>query len=114
MDRAEVHALAKAFKGKLCWWRRIDAKPFCDFLISSNRLTAWQCNKLLVGKWKGFYLDHFVLLDQIGKDSDYSYYKARNTTDGKMVRLSITPVNRTNGRIEYRVEPFIEQSCEDS
>ena len=61
-----------------------------------------------MGKWKGFYLDDYVLLEQVGKDYDSASYKARDTRDGEFVCLVITPVNRTNGRIEFRVEPYIE------
>lgn len=81
---------------------------FCEFLVATNRLTEWQCSKLRMGKWKGFYLDHYLLLDHVGKDFESSSYKARDTRDGKLVVLAITPVNRTNGQIEYRVYPYID------
>ena len=41
---------------------------FCRFLIDKNVVTAWQCDKLKAGKYKGFYLDDYVLLEQVGKD----------------------------------------------
>jgi hypothetical protein len=82
---------------------------FCDFLISTHRLTAWQCDKLRKGKWKGFYLDNYLLLEQIGKDEDFSYFKARDARDGKLVRLAVTPMKRAKGPgIEYRVDPYSE------
>jgi hypothetical protein len=58
-----------------------------------------------VGKWKGFYLDNHLLLEQIGKDDKSSTYKARDTRNGRLVSLVITPMNRTGGVLEYRVEP---------
>jgi hypothetical protein len=82
---------------------------FCDFLIAKTKLTAWQCNKLRMEKWKGFYLDNHVLLEQVGKDYVSSSYKARETTSGRLVVLVINPVNQTNGYIEYRVEPYEER-----
>jgi eukaryotic-like serine/threonine-protein kinase len=82
---------------------------FCNHLIACKRITAWQCEKLRMGKWKGFYLDHYLLLEQVGKDVDYAYYAARDTRDGTLVRLAITPVARTQGwEIEYRVERYSE------
>lgn len=80
---------------------------FCEFLVATNRLTEWQCSNLRMGRWKGFYLDHYLLLDHVAKDSESSSYKARDTRDGKLVVLAITPVNRTNGQIEYRVYPYL-------
>jgi eukaryotic-like serine/threonine-protein kinase len=108
IDKAEIRELARPYRGRLHWWKRNEARPFCDFLISTNRLTNWQCDKLLMGKYKGFYLDNYVLLGQVGKDYESSSYKARDLKDGKFVRLVVTPVNQTGGRIEYRVEPFVE------
>lgn len=82
-------------------------ESFCDFLISTNRLTAWQCGKLREGKWKGFHLDHYLLLGQAGKDSESSSYDARYIRDGRYVLLSITPRNRTNRQIVYREYPYL-------
>jgi eukaryotic-like serine/threonine-protein kinase len=82
---------------------------FCRFLIATNLFTEWQCSKLRVGKWKGFYLDNYLLLDQIGKDEEFAYYRARDTRDGKLVRMTITPMAHSNGPgIEYRVEHYNE------
>ena len=81
---------------------------FCDFIVSKNIVTAWQCDKLEAGKYKGFYLDDYLLLEQIGKDDDFCYYKARDARDGKLVRLTVTPRPRgaKGPNIEYRVEPL--------
>ena len=83
---------------------------FCSTLVSANAATEWQCNKLKVGKWKGFYLDDYLLLEQVGKDYEYAYYRARDIRDGSIVRLVVTPMNRTKGPriIEYRVERSFE------
>jgi hypothetical protein len=49
------------------------------------------------------------MLEQVGKDSETSSYKARDARDGKVVRLVITPKNRSKGpAVEYRVEPYVE------
>jgi hypothetical protein len=77
--------------------------PFCSFLISTNAVTEWQCNKLKMGKWKGFYLDDYVLLEQVGKDYYTASYRARDIRDGSIVCLVVTPRNQSP-HIEYRVE----------
>jgi hypothetical protein len=87
------------------------------FLVETGRLTEWQCAKLGMGKWKGFCLDNFLILEQCGKDDVTSSYKARDARSGSLARLVITPPNfcadggkayRATGQIEYRVEPYIE------
>ena len=78
---------------------------FCTFLVASETVTTWQCEQLRNGKWKGFLLDNFVLLDSLGPDSEFGYFLARNKTDGEVVSLAITPLNRTSSsKIEYRVD----------
>jgi hypothetical protein len=64
---------------------------FCRFLIDASVVTEWQCEKLKAGKWKGFYLDEYVLLEQVGKDRTTSSYRARDVRDGTRVCLVITP-----------------------
>jgi hypothetical protein len=86
---------------------------FCSFLIAGDRITEWQCEKLKLGRWKGFYFDdHYVLLEQVGKGGDnassyYSSYKARDIRTNKHVCLFIRPLRYTGGYIEYRVYPYM-------
>jgi hypothetical protein len=84
---------------------------FCSFLIATDRLTQWQIDKLRIGKWKGFYLDNFVILDVLGPDLQFGpYYRARNISDGEIVRLEVMPYNSKPGPgIKYRVEPLCEE-----
>jgi hypothetical protein len=85
------------------------AESFCDFLIATNRITAWQGNKLRKGNWKGFYLNNYLMLEQVGKDEEFCYYKARDARDGRLVRLTVTPMPRAKStHIEYRVDPYSE------
>jgi hypothetical protein len=105
----EVRKLVDAFReGCRVWGQEVSVVTFCDFLIETDRLTEWQCNKLRMGKWKGFYLDSYLLLGQVGKGPDFSSYAARDTRDGKLVCLVVTPTVYTNGRIEYCVEPYVD------
>jgi eukaryotic-like serine/threonine-protein kinase len=82
-------------------------EALCEFLIATGLFTEWQCGKLLQGKYKGFYLDNFLMLEQCGKDDRTSSYKARDARDGKLVCLIVTPPMYTDKPyIDYRVEPF--------
>jgi len=78
----------------------------CEFLINNGSVTEWQCNKLKSGKWKGYHMDHYLLLEQVG-NPDELHLRARDTRDGSIVLLIVTPRNQTKGpNIEYRVEDF--------
>ena len=73
MDRQSAEDLDFAFQ-EGCRNQQIPSEvgTFCNFLVATDRLTEWQCEKLKVGKWKGFYLDNYLLLEQVGKGSDYA------------------------------------------
>jgi hypothetical protein len=75
----------------------------CDFLIKNGSVTAWQINKLKEGKWKGFLMDHYLLLEKVGNPDELNF-RARDTRDGSIVYLAVTPMNQAKGpNIEYRV-----------
>lgn len=63
---------------------------FAAFLIGSEELTCWQSAKLLAGRFKGFFLGDFRLIDHVGCDSQRSYYLAR-TADGRRALLGVLP-----------------------
>jgi hypothetical protein len=109
ISEPQVQELVDAFQaGSNDWGRIATAEAFCDFLVDTDRLTRWQCDKLLMGKWKGFYLDSYVMMDHMHKSYNSVTYKARDTRDDGLVCLVITPVNLTGGQIVYRVEPYVE------
>ena len=77
----------------------------CSFLLIASRLTPWQCEKLRCGQWKGFFLDQYIMVDQIGSDERYQYYLAKHFKLGKYVRITVTRRASENGEgIQYRVE----------
>jgi hypothetical protein len=82
-------------------------ESFCELLVATNRLTEWQCGKLRMGRWKRFQLDHYVMTEQVGKGFDSACYNARDLRNDEPVCLIVTPVNLTNGRIEYRAYPYL-------
>lgn len=109
ISEPQVQELADAFHAvSNDLGKRASAESFCDFLVETDRLTRWQCNKLLMGKWKGFEVDSYVLLDHMHKGYDTVTYKARDMTVGAMVCLVFTPVTFTGGQFVYRVEPYVE------
>jgi hypothetical protein len=108
-NKNESDALIARFQDN-CSERNVPhtVEAFCEFLVATNLFTEWQCDRLQMGKTKAFYLDNYLVLEQVGKDSETTSYKARDARDGKLVRLVVTPKNCSTGRqIEYRVEPYV-------
>jgi hypothetical protein len=74
-----------------------------DRLIERKLLTAWQCDKLRMGKWKGFYMDNYKLLGPAEPhDPMMRNYIAEDTSTRKQVTLDVR-YNETTPRIEYSV-----------
>ena len=51
----------------------LDACSLASMMVDAQLLTAWQAELLLMGKWKGFFVDRYCLLEHLETDS------ARNT-----------------------------------
>ena len=87
-----------------------DARDVAEALISAALLTEWQALKLLDGKWKGFFLDHYVIRDwhHVDDDAGLSFFSAFCTRTGDSVLLECVPKSkgtRPNGTIRYRAIP---------
>lgn len=78
-----------------------DVSQICDHLIALGKLTRWQCDKLLNGQHKGFFLGNFKLLDH--PDESVPHYLAEERETQRKVTLLILPNLEWKGGIEYRV-----------
>src|SRR6476620_5223771 len=89
--------------------KRTDEVAVADLsshLVRKKLLTEWQCWKLLAGKWKGFFLDGYRLLDQIGKDAVSSSYLVETVSTGRRMAMVVTPPGldpNYDGRIHYEI-----------
>ncbi|WP_425397666.1 hypothetical protein [Aeoliella sp.] len=78
---------------------------FCSYLVSAGALTPWQCQMLRNGKWKGFYLDRYEIVDQLRREDGLIQCLARDTEKDTYVQLSIvTPPHATGPRVQYTVD----------
>ncbi len=61
--------------------------------------------KLFDGKWKGFFLDDYKMLDHAYTDDAYSYYLAEHVSTGRRVVLRVTPYAHARNQTgtEYRI-----------
>jgi hypothetical protein len=76
-----------------------------NWLASRGLLTAWQLVNLCHGRWNGFFLDDYKLLDHLEVGEDCSYFLAEEVATGHRVALRVTPANLAAmpGKVEYRV-----------
>ncbi|MEN1681637.1 MAG: serine/threonine-protein kinase [Planctomycetota bacterium] len=71
-----------------------DQRELADKLIQAGLLTAWQAEKLLAGKHKGFRLGKYKLLGQIGKGGMSSVYLAEHVMMRRQVAIKVLPKAR--------------------
>ena len=69
----------------------MSAEVFADFLVAERILTRRQCDKILDGKYKGFFIDEYVLLYHHHVGKDRSYYAAMNVKSRDSVILGVQP-----------------------
>ncbi len=71
-----------------------DAGYLADGLIQAGLLTRWQCDKLLDGKHKGFFLGKYKLLGHLGTGGMSSVYLAEHVLMQRRVAIKVLPQTR--------------------
>ena len=74
-----------------------DADKLADRLVAEKLLTRWQCEKLLEGKHKGFFLKNYKLLGHLGTGGMSSVYLAEHVHMRRRVAIKVLPQNRIEG-----------------
>jgi len=73
-----------------------DAQPIARLLIEQGVLTRWQCDRLAEGRYKGFLLGKYRLLDHLGSGGMSAVYLAEHKHMGRRVAIKVLPQNRVN------------------
>ena len=71
-----------------------DTEIVAKKLIDEGLLTRWQCDRILEGRHKGFFLKKYKLLDEIGRGGMSTVYLAEHTLMARRVAIKILPKNR--------------------
>ncbi len=71
-----------------------EAKDMAQYLISAGLLTQWHCDKLLDGKYKGFFLGKYKLLGHLGTGGMSSVYLAEHTLMRRLRAIKVLPRKR--------------------
>src|SRR5690349_15113468 len=73
-----------------------NADYFAEQLIKANLLTKWQCDKLLDGKHKGFFLGKYKLLRLLGTGGMSNVYLAEHVLMQRRVAIKVLPGTRVD------------------
>jgi hypothetical protein len=71
-----------------------------DFAVEDGLLTGWQCSKLTEGRFKGFFLGRYKLLNRLPGTQSSTKYLAVNTESQERVEILVTPIQ---GHVHYAV-----------
>lgn len=72
----------------------LTAEELAEKLVSAGLLTRWQSNKLLEGRYKGFFLGKYKLLDHLGSGGMSSVYLAEHVLMQRRVAIKVLPKHR--------------------
>jgi serine/threonine protein kinase len=78
----------------------VSAAESAASLMASRLLTDWQCQKLLDGRWKGFFLGKYKILDHLGAGAMGRVYLAEHRVMRRQVALKVL-AKRLSGRLAY-------------
>jgi serine/threonine protein kinase len=67
-----------------------------EFLIQAGLLSRWHCDKLFSGKYKGFQLGKYKLLDLLGTGGMSSVYLAEHTIMRRKAAIKVLPKRRVS------------------
>ncbi|HAY81930.1 MAG TPA: serine/threonine protein kinase [Planctomycetaceae bacterium] len=72
------------------------AESLADFLNAAELTTAWQTDKIIEGRFKGFFLGKYKLLGHIGTGGMSSVYLAEHTLMRQRRAIKVLPKQRVN------------------
>jgi serine/threonine protein kinase len=73
-----------------------DVDQVAGELVHSGLLTRWQCDRLLEGRYKAFFLKKYKLLDHLGTGGMSMVYLAEHVLMQRRVAIKVLPKHRVN------------------
>ncbi len=94
VEEGQLKAVLLKLKKKAAGRPIKDAALVAKFLVRAGLLTSWQCDKLLEGRHKGFFLGKYKLLGHLGTGGMSSVYLAEHVLMQRRVAVKVLPKNR--------------------
>jgi len=78
--------------------RVVDVQELASHLVDSGLITSWHTEKLLAGKYKGFFLGKYKLLGHLGTGGMSSVYLAEHRISGQRRAIKVLPRKRVTDK----------------
>ena len=95
---AEISAALEELKSTLSPGESLEARKIADFLVASGKLTLWQAEQILQGRYKGFFLKNYKLLSHLGAGGMSNVYVAEHLLMNRRVAIKVLPLGRVKDR----------------
>lgn len=95
---AERLKLALSELSKRAAGKPVQIEQLSQFLISEGLITQWHYEKLLTGKFKGFFLGQYKLLSLLGTGGMSTVYLAEHSLSGQRRAIKVLPRARVNDK----------------
>ena len=77
---------------------KVNTKKLASHMVDSGLITSWHVDKLLDGKYKGFFLGKFKLLGHLGTGGMSSVYLAQHKISEKTRAIKVLPRKRVSDK----------------
>ena len=94
VEKARLNAVLLELKEQSGGKPITDTDFVADRLVQSGLITRWQADRLLEGRYKGFFLGKYKLLDHLGTGGMSSVYLAEHVLMQRRVAIKVLPKNR--------------------
>ena len=78
-----------------------DVSQLCERLIAQDLLSEWQCNKLREGKYKGFFMGQYKILDQLSVS--LQHYLVEDLSTQRKVTVCVQRNDNLPDGMDFRV-----------
>jgi serine/threonine protein kinase len=98
LSGAEVSAAFEELRSTLSPGETLEARKIADHLVAAGKLTPWQAEQVLQGRYKGFFLKNYKLLAHVGAGGMSNVYLAEHLLLNRRVAIKVLPLGRVKDR----------------
>lgn len=98
LSAADIARAVSEVKSSLPAPAEPSAAQIAEHLVKTGRLTPWQAEQILQGKYKGFFLKNYRLLSHLGSGGMSNVYVAEHLLMNRRVAIKVLPLGRVKDR----------------
>jgi eukaryotic-like serine/threonine-protein kinase len=96
VEKDQLNAVLQKIKARAAGQPITDVDALADQVVAAGLITRWQASKLLEGRYKGFFLGKYKLLDHLGTGGMSSVYLAEHVLMQRRVAIKVLPKHRVD------------------